>query len=122
MNWKFWEKQTTGRKNGNQEEKLPRPKQLPSQIGQHLVIKLKKDPNWVWSLKCALRNKQGFKNVFEFRIFDNLKAAEARVSMKNYNSFQEHPEFILYEGWFDKNTGHIALHDREIQKVIDEAA
>ena len=122
MNWKFWKKMTPDRKNQNQEEKLPRPKDLPSQIGQHLVVNLKKDPNWVWSLKCALRNKQGFKNVFEFRIFDNQKAAEARVNIRNYNSFQEHPEFILYEGWFEKNTGQIVLDDRETQKDMSKAA
>ena len=85
MNWKFWEKGPTGKKNENQEEKLPKPKELPSQIGQHLVVNLKKDPNWVWSLRCALRNKQGFKNIFEFRVFDKLKTANAGVSIKDYN-------------------------------------
>jgi hypothetical protein len=86
------------------------------------VIKLKKDPNWVWSLRCALRDRQGFKNVFDFRIFDNFKTAEARVNIRNYNSFQEHPEFILYEGWFDKKTGQIVLQDPETQKTVSEAA
>ena len=123
MNWKFWRKSVTGKKESNSiEEKLPGPKALPSQIGQHLVVNLKKDPNWVWSLRCALRNKQGFKNIFEFRVFDKLKAADAGVSIINYNSFQEHPEFILFEGWFDENSGQIVLHDRETQKDMGKAA
>jgi hypothetical protein len=122
MNWKFWTKKSPDGENQNQEEKLPKPKDLPSQLGQHLVIKLNKDPNWVWSLKCALRPKKGFKNAFEFIIFDNLKTAEAGVRIQNYHSFQEHPEFILYEGRFDKNTGLIVLEERESQKDMGQAA
>jgi hypothetical protein len=44
------------------------------------------------------------------------------VRIRNYNSFQEHPEFMLYEGWFDKNTEHIALKEREIPKDMGQAA
>ena len=69
-----------------------------------------------------MRNKQGFKNISEFRVFDKLKAANAGVSINNYNSLQEHPELILFEGWFDKNFGQIVLDDRETQKDMGKAA
>jgi len=36
------------------------------------------------------------------RVFSAAQAVSKKVVAKDYNSFPEHPELILYEGWFNK--------------------
>ena len=59
MNWKFWEKKGEG----TQVKKLPRPKELPSSVGRFLMVNLKQDPDWVWSLRCVVRQREGKKTA-----------------------------------------------------------
>ena len=71
MDWKFWKKNKPMEvPNKSTLERLSKPKDLPDQIGMHLVAKMGKSPDWVWSLKAVERIKTATKNVSEFRIFD----------------------------------------------------
>jgi hypothetical protein len=118
MNWKFWKKgNPEGISTGTKEAKLARPKELPDRVGRHLVTRLKEDPDWVWSLKCAMRSKAGEKNVFEIRIFNPATAEREGVSVVNFNSLDEYPELILFFGSFNKNTGGVQL-----EKTMQDAA
>lgn len=99
MFWKFWEHEKTEAG----EVRLPGPKRIPDAVGRHMVVKEKKDSNWVWNLKGVLRPTEK-KNAFYCRVFDEAKAAQAGVKVKDWNSLDEHLDLILWEGYFDKGT------------------
>ena len=92
----FWK-----RKEG--EEKLPSPKGIPELAGRYLVVEEKKDPDWVWKLKGVVR-PAGKKKAFYCRVFDDAQVAQAGVKVKDWTSLDGHPDLILWEGYFDKET------------------
>ena len=106
MNWKFWEKKGEG----TQVKKLPRPKELPSSVGRFLVVNLKQDPDWVWSLRCVVRQREGKKTEVDIRVFDLNDADAKGVTVRDYDSLEGRPEAILFEGWYDKATHQTDLH------------
>ncbi len=97
MNWKFWEKEGTAGA-----VKQSRPKELPANVGRHLVVDLKKDPDWVWSLRYVSRPMPDSATRVEIRIFDPASADEKDVIVKSFDALDAHPELILYQGWNDK--------------------
>ena len=116
MNWKFWKTENKNSQGSNQRSSiLPKPRDLPTQVGMHLVTKLKMDPDWVWSLKGVLRPTSEKQN-FEIRIFDPKDAVISDVVVKNFNSLDDFPEMILFEGCFNKNNGWVDIK-RTLNKV-----
>jgi len=117
MRWKFWK---TGNKNDqslNQRSlNLPKPKDLPNRVGIHLVTRLKLDPDWVWNLKGVVRPTTE-KHNYEIRIFDPQEAVISDVIVRDYNSLDDSPEMILFEGCFDNNTGWV-----DIKRTVNRAA
>ena len=95
----FWKRKET--KEG--EVKLPGTKGIPEFVGRYMVVQMNKDPNWVWKLKAVVR-PAGKKKAFYCRVFDEAQAAQADVKVKDWTSLDEHPELILWEGYFDKET------------------
>lgn len=108
MDWKFW-KQKQSAQDGSDvpKSKLPGPRELPQPIGQYLVTQEKKDPDWTWSLKCVLRPHPEKKSRFDCRVFDPSKAGMYGIRIVNYTSLDDHPELILFQGWFDKETNQV---------------
>lgn len=113
MKWKFWEKADASVRTGNV-EKLSRPKDLPEAIGMHMVVSLKKNPDWVWTLKAVMLDKPDSRDEKNIRIYDPAKAAAARVIVKNYRSFDTHPELIVYEGWFNKKSRKFSINELSV--------
>ena len=95
----FWKRKEA--KEG--EEKLPGPKGIPELAGRYMVVKEKKDPNWVWQLKGVVR-PAGKKKAFYCRVFSEAQVAQAGVNVKDWTSLDDHPDLILWEGYFDKET------------------
>jgi hypothetical protein len=113
MDWKFWKpKQSTEHGSNVPKSKLPGPKELPQQIGQYLVVQEKSDPDWAWSLKCVLRPLPDKKSRFDCRVFDPSKAGMYNIRIVNYTSLDDHPELILFQGWFDKETSEVKLQKK----------
>lgn len=83
--------------------KLPGPKDIPELVGRHMVVQEKKDPDWVWALKGLVR-PAGKKKAFYCRVFNEAQTAQARVRVKDWTSLDGHPDLILWEGYFDKET------------------
>lgn len=103
MDWQFWKK--LSKASGKSEvEKLSKPKEINEQIGMYLVSVQQKDPDWVWSLKMVERTEAGNKSIKYFRVFDPTQLAEVKFAIKDFYSFNEHPELLLYEGTIDRNT------------------
>jgi hypothetical protein len=112
MSWKFWKKEpVAGEPSQAKGEKLPGPKDIPEPVGRNLVVKLGKDPDWVWSLKGVVRRRPEGKHAYDVRVFDMNNAAAKKVRIKNYTSLDGHPELILFEGWFDKKTMQVEIKE-----------
>lgn len=118
MTWKFWQKNTGGVK----APKLPKPKELPAGVGRYLVVDLKHDPDWVWTLKSVSLPKEGFKSAFLIRIYDDTTAMANGVLVKNYTSLDNHPGLVLFEGWYDKNTWAMEIKDYRADIIQTPAA
>jgi hypothetical protein len=99
MGWKFWHKEEGA---AEKAPKPSKPKDLPSPVGRTLVVDLKQNPDWVWSLKCVMRPLGSSEGVFEMRIFDPKQAWDRSIEIKAYNSLDDHPELILFSGTFRK--------------------
>jgi hypothetical protein len=112
MNWKFWQKG-----GGSEGQALPKPKDLPEAVGRHLVVDRNLDPDWVWTLKAALRPHEDDHAVRDIRIFSPDKADAGNVTVRNYASLDAHPELILYEGWFHAKTHKMQITDKSIEKA-----
>ena len=95
-------------------EKLPRPKEIPKLVGRNLVVEKKQDPDWIWKLKGVVRKRlQEGKDTFDVGIFDEAQVSVKNVTVKDYNSLDEHPDLILYEGWFDKKSMKVQIKEKE---------
>ena len=106
----FWKKRPAKEEPPRpQAEKLPKPKDIPDLVGRYLVTEMGKDPDWVWKLKGAVRQRSESKGAFDVRVFDAAQAAAKKVTVKDYTSLDEHPDLILYEGWFDKKSMKVQL-------------
>jgi len=104
MNLKFWHRELSSGGNSNTAGvKLPKPKDLPQQIGMYLVVHERLEPDWVWALKCVLRPRPESNRYFDFRVFDPAQANIAKIQIANYDSLDAHPELILFKGKFDKD-------------------
>ena len=88
----FWKKSKSG---------LPGPKELPNPVGRDIVTKLGGDPNKVWDLKSVSRPREGYRDTFDVRVFNKAQAASQKITVGDYDSLTEHPELILYEGWYN---------------------
>ena len=113
MNWKFWQKG----ENGTPAQGLPKPKDLPEAVGRYLVVELKRDPDWVWTLKALLRPREENRDIKDIRLFNPDKADAADVSVRNFTSLDAHPELIVYEGWFDSKTHKMELAAKSVEKA-----
>ena len=94
-------------------EKLPRPREIPALVGKHLIAEYKMDPELVPILKAVVRKSPKAGKVFDCRIFDESEAEASELEVKNYTSLDEHPDLILYEGWFDENSKRVELEERK---------
>jgi len=90
-------------------DRLAGPKDIPNEVGSFLVVSLKQNGDWVWTLKAVIK-PEGEKKKFLVRVYDPQMVYSKGVKIKNYNTFDECPEFILFSGWFSKDT-HLAEVD-----------
>jgi len=94
-------------------EKLPGPKGIPELVGRHLVVELKQNPDRVWNLKGVVRPRSEGKDCFDLRVFDAAQVATKAVKVKDYNSLNEYPDLILYEGRFDKKSMKVQIEEKK---------
>jgi len=115
----FWKKKTaTEEPSKPKAEKLPGPRSIEELVGRQLVMNLKKDPDWVWQLRSVVRRTSGGAHRFDFRVFDAAQvAAKKRVKVKDYTSFDNYPELILYQGWFDKVSMEVHFEEKKQMAV-----
>ncbi|MFW6147458.1 MAG: hypothetical protein ACOC6B_03595 [Thermodesulfobacteriota bacterium] len=114
MSWNFLKKKTATTEQSKEKiEKLPRPKDIPEPVGRCLVVDLGKDPDWVWQLKSVVR-AQAEKNCYDVRIFDESQVGLKGIRVKDYTTFDQHPELILFEGWYDKRSNKAKMQEPQL--------
>ena len=104
MSWKFWKKDKD--KSG-----LPKPKDLPTAVGKYLVVDLKHDPDWIWSLKSVSRSREENNSVSDIRIFSMDTAESNGVKVEDYTSLDNHGDMVLFDGWYDKENKAFEIND-----------
>ena len=103
MFWGFWKKGSAPAKMLNA-QRLRKPQVLPQAVGRELIVQLGKNPEWVWSLKSLVRKSPRGKHRYNVRVFNQAQAAAMGISVVNYSSLDDHPELILFEGWYDRKS------------------
>ncbi|ACN13409.1 hypothetical protein HRM2_02870 [Desulforapulum autotrophicum HRM2] len=110
IKWKFWQKSPQPLDpNSAKTDKLQKPRELPDRVGRHMVVKMELDPDWVWSLRCVYRKKADQPGMFEIRIVDIHDLAEVGMRQLNYASLDLHPELILYQGAYKKDSDQVHI-------------
>jgi len=110
----FWKKKpATEELSKPKVEKLPGPKDVPELVGRYLIVDLGQNPDWVWKLKGVVRRRLEGKDAFDFRVFDEAQVAAKKVKVKDYNSLNEYPDLILYQGWFDKKSMKVQIEEKK---------
>jgi hypothetical protein len=109
----FWKKKD----NDPNAEKLPSPKGIVEPLGMHLIVAMKQNPDWVWSLRSAFRPKPEDANLLDFRVFDGKKAATQNIQIINFNTLTDHPDLILFEGVFNKRTAEVRIIKNQTESV-----
>jgi hypothetical protein len=104
MKWKFWAKEEDG-----SAPKLPKPREMPQQIGQHLVTRLNQNPDHIWNYKALLMPREGSKTAFAVRIYNPVAAYDRGIRVVNYTSLDEAPDLILFQGWYDQGSGKMEI-------------
>jgi hypothetical protein len=111
MNWKFWSKKEQ-QESGMNNENLPKPNPIPEVVGRHMVVEMKKDPDFVWKRMAVRRPRSENKNAFDVRVYSPAEAGLKGVKIKNYDTLDSMPELIMFEGWYDKRENTAKLVDK----------
>jgi hypothetical protein len=119
MNWKFWSKneKTEGGTSHSKSVKRTKPIQLPSEVGRHLVVDLQQEPDWVWRLRAVTSPKEEGGQTFWLRVFDPDTANARAFHHLTFEALNEHPDLVLFEGWYDKKTRKVELKPAEAERA-----
>ena len=110
MSWQFWRKDKRPEEfSGRRAPKSEKPRELPQEIGRHLVVEQGLDPDWVWSLKCVRKRQSEQEDIFYVRIFKTDTVAQKGIQVTGYSSLDDHLDVILFAGWYEKNSRNVAL-------------
>ena len=94
-------------------EKFSGPRPIPGLVGKHLINEFKLNADLVQLLKAVQHKRPQNEAVFDIRVFDQSEADAEEVQIKDYLSFNEHPNLVLYEGWFDEDTKHVEMAEKK---------
>ncbi len=94
-------------------ESLPGPRQIPGVVEKYLIAEYKIDADIARILRSVIRRRQQAERAFDCRIFDQSEAEANEVKINDYNTLNQHPDLILYEGWFDEDSKKVELAEKK---------
>ena len=110
----FWKKKTkTEEPSKPKMEKLPGPSSIEGILATKLIVDLQQDADRIWKLHSVVCQRSGGGQRFDFRVFDADRVRATRVEVKDYTSFDDYPELIVYQGWFDKKSGEVHFEEKK---------
>jgi len=71
------------------------------------------DPDLVKLLRAVIYKKDIKESILNIRIFDESEAVAKKLKVKDYNYLDEHPDLIIYEGWFDEKSKQVKLEEKK---------
>ena len=104
----FWNK-----KSAKEEGKLSGPGAIPGVVQNYLVTERKMDPDLVKLLKAVVHKGETGVARSNIRVFDESEAKARKAEVKDYTSFNENPDLIIYEGWFDEGAKQVKLEEKK---------
>ena len=107
----FWGKESV--KEEAKKEKLPGPQAIPGLVQKHLVAERQMDPVFVRLLKAVVLKSATQETGLNIRVFDDTEALGKKVEVKDYTSLDEHPDLIIYDGWFDEGSKQVKLEEKK---------
>ena len=118
MSWKFWERdKTAAAPSSGNSKKLEKPREIPQDVGRHLVAEQDLDPDWIWNLKCVRKPREGSKSAFYIRVFSPESVAQHNLKVSDYSSLDDHMDQVIFDGWYDKENRIVRL-DRLIKEAV----
>jgi hypothetical protein len=106
----FWDKKSG--KDEAKEGKLSGPRAIPELVQKHLLAEWKMDPVLVKLLKAVVLKSTTQETGLNIRVFDDSEALAKKVEVKDYTSLDEHPDLIIYDGWFDEGLKQVKLEEK----------
>ncbi len=94
-------------------EKLPAPRAITPMVEKYMISEMKINPEWIPLLRAVVRNSSNGDKKYDIRILDELDAKAKEVKVENFLTLNEHPDLILYEGWFDDGTKKVELIEKK---------
>jgi hypothetical protein len=107
----FWGKKSM--KEEEKKEKLSGPKEIPGLVRNYLVAERKMDADLVKLLKAVVCKDPTGETAFNIRVFDGSEASAKQVQVKDYNSLDECPDLIIYEGGVDEGSKQVKLEEKK---------
>jgi hypothetical protein len=101
MKFKFWPQ----RSDGSTSPRMSKPKEIPDNIGRYLIVNRKHEPDWVWALMAVYRDRPEGGSVRDVLLFDPRQASHQGVDAVDYVVLSQHPDLIVFQGWYDKAQG-----------------
>lgn len=80
------------------------PGALPKSVFNAIIRDLGHNPKWTRRLSLVAQRWEDDSAIRLIRVFDETIAAETGVDVIDYKSLDSHPELVIFEGWFDKNS------------------
>lgn len=94
-------------------QKLSPPRLIPALVEKYLVSEYKMDVSLVRLLKIVVRKRSQAERAFDCRIFDQSEAEAQELKINDYNTLDQHPDLILYEGHYEEDTKHVELTEKK---------
>ena len=111
MFWKFGKKESS--KGGEVKRKLPGPKSIVEKVARDLIVEKNQNPDWIWQLNSVTRPDNSNPKAVQFRVYDPTKTVKDNFSVRDYHSFDEHPEYIVYDGCYYKDKFEVDYNDEK---------
>lgn len=93
-------------------EKLPKPKEITGLVAKCLTEQKKIEADIVPVFKMVIRKSEKGKKAFACWIYDDSEAQGMKVQVKDCTTLDEHPDLILYQGWYDEETKKVELEEK----------
>ena len=88
----------------NRVRKISKPSLVNQAIGRELILTHSLEPDLAWSLMQVAKHSYQDSTRYEVRVFSAKRAADRGVAVTDFNSLDNHPDLVLYHGWYvDKN-------------------
>jgi hypothetical protein len=104
----FWHKKSTA-----VEEKLRRPQVIPGLVQRQLATQWKINSDLAQLLKAVVRKSDTHEKANDIRIFYENETLAKKVQVNDYTTLDEHPDLILYEGWFNEASKQVELQEKK---------